>query len=47
MCGRFVQASAPTLLAEEFAVDEVAIDDSIPARYNVAPRAEVMRKVRP
>lgn len=42
MCGRFVQASAPTLLAEEFAVDEVAIDDSIPARYNVAPRAEVM-----
>lgn len=42
MCGRFVQASAPTLLVEEFAVDEVAIDDPIPPRYNVAPRTAVM-----
>jgi len=41
MCGRFVSASSPALLAERFDVDEVAIEDSEP-HYNVAPRAQVM-----
>ena len=40
MCGRYVQASSPELLAERFGVDEVRIDDH-QAHYNVAPRAEV------
>ena len=40
MCGRYVQASSPDLLAERFGVDEVRIDDHEP-HYNVAPRAEV------
>ncbi len=42
MCGRFVQASSPTLLAEQFDVDEVAIASPVGAHYNVAPRAEVL-----
>jgi putative SOS response-associated peptidase YedK len=41
VCGRFVVASSPTLLAERFGVDEVAVDDAEPD-YNVAPRAQVM-----
>jgi putative SOS response-associated peptidase YedK len=40
MCGRFVSASSPALLAERFAVDEVTFDDDEP-HYNVAPRAIV------
>ena len=40
MCGRYVQASSPDLLAERFGVDEVRIEDHQP-HYNVAPRAEV------
>lgn len=40
MCGRFVAASSPTLLAERFHVDDVQADDE--ASYNVAPRALVM-----
>jgi putative SOS response-associated peptidase YedK len=40
MCGRYVQASSPELLAERFGVDDVRIDDHEP-HYNVAPRAEV------
>ncbi|HEX6312445.1 MAG TPA: SOS response-associated peptidase [Acidimicrobiia bacterium] len=40
MCGRYVQASSPELLAERFGVDEVRIEEHEP-RYNVAPRAEV------
>ncbi|HZP27980.1 MAG TPA: SOS response-associated peptidase [Acidimicrobiia bacterium] len=40
MCGRFVAVSSPTLLAERFAVDEVAVADEEP-HYNVAPRAVV------
>jgi putative SOS response-associated peptidase YedK len=40
MCGRFVAVSSPTLLAERFAVDEVALTDDGP-HYNVAPRALV------
>ena len=41
MCGRFVTASSPTLLAERFQVDEVKVDGD-EANYNVAPRALVM-----
>src|SRR5260370_40174214 len=41
MCGRFVAASSPTLLAERFHVDDVADDGSGPD-YNVAPRANVL-----
>ncbi len=40
VCGRYVQASSPELLAEKFGVDEVRIDDHAPV-YNVAPRAEM------
>ena len=42
MCGRFVQASAPTLLAEHFHVDELIVDATLEPHYNVAPRAEVL-----
>jgi putative SOS response-associated peptidase YedK len=41
MCGRFVAASSPTLLAERFHVDDV-VDDGSPPDYNVAPRANVL-----
>lgn len=40
MCGRYVQASSPELLAERFGVDEVRVEGHEP-HYNVAPRAEV------
>jgi putative SOS response-associated peptidase YedK len=40
MCGRYVQASSPDLLAERFGVDDVQVEEHEP-RYNVAPRAEV------
>ena len=41
MCGRFVAASSPSLLAEHFHVDEV-VDDDRGADYNVAPRTPVL-----
>lgn len=41
MCGRFVVASSPQLLAERFDVDEIAVDEHEPD-YNVAPRADVL-----
>jgi putative SOS response-associated peptidase YedK len=44
MCGRFVSASSPALLADRFAVDE--IDDSVGEApvpdYNVSPRRSVL-----
>jgi putative SOS response-associated peptidase YedK len=40
VCGRYVQVSSPTLLAERFDVDEVATEAHEPD-YNVAPRAAV------
>jgi putative SOS response-associated peptidase YedK len=40
MCGRFVIASSPELLADRFAVDEVQFDEHEPD-YNVTPRAMV------
>ncbi|MEP6624158.1 MAG: SOS response-associated peptidase [Acidimicrobiia bacterium] len=42
MCGRFVQASAPTLLTEHFDVDELVLDELPAPSYNVAPRMEVL-----
>jgi putative SOS response-associated peptidase YedK len=41
MCGRFVVASSPTLLADRFEVDEV-VDDGTGPDYNIAPRTEVL-----
>ncbi|MSO78543.1 MAG: SOS response-associated peptidase [Acidimicrobiia bacterium] len=41
MCGRFVVASSPQLLADQFDVDEVTVDTPKP-QYNVAPRQQVM-----
>jgi putative SOS response-associated peptidase YedK len=40
MCGRFVAASPPPLLAEHFAVDEIRVDDVQPS-WNVAPTDRV------
>ena len=41
MCGRFVQASAPSLLVERFDVDELVVDGFEP-HYNIAPRMDVL-----
>jgi putative SOS response-associated peptidase YedK len=41
MCGRFVAAASPTLLAERFHVDEQRATDG-DADYNVAPRADIL-----
>ena len=40
MCGRYVTASSPALLAERFRVEEVRVTRTEPD-YNVTPRAEV------
>jgi putative SOS response-associated peptidase YedK len=45
VCGRFVQAASPDLLAEQFGVDELVVDDDREPDYNVAPRAEVLAVV--
>lgn len=42
MCGRFVQANAPTLLVEHFDVDEIALDEEFVPHYNVAPRMDAL-----
>ncbi len=42
MCGRYIQVSSPTLLAEHFNVDEIAVPEAPEADYNVAPRKEVL-----
>jgi putative SOS response-associated peptidase YedK len=41
MCGRFVTASSPALLADRFDVDDVRVDLFEPS-YNVAPRELVL-----
>ena len=41
MCGRFVQASSPELLAERFGVGENDVDGGREPDYNVTPRAWV------
>ncbi len=40
MCGRYVSASSPALLAERFGVEEVRVDEHA-QNYNVTPRTEV------
>jgi putative SOS response-associated peptidase YedK len=40
VCGRFVVASSPDILADRFKVDEVSLDEHAPD-YNVTPRAMV------
>lgn len=40
MCGRYVQVASPDLLAQHFAVDEVAVEALLP-NYNVSPRGTV------
>ena len=45
MCGRYVQAASPQLLAEHFHVDELAITEPPHPDYNVAPRAQVLAVV--
>jgi putative SOS response-associated peptidase YedK len=40
MCGRFVAATPPSVLAERFMVDEVVADDRPPS-WNVAPTMDV------
>jgi putative SOS response-associated peptidase YedK len=42
MCGRFVQVSLTTMLAEHFDVDELAFVGAPAPSWNVAPRAEVL-----
>ena len=42
MCGRYIQVSSPTLLAEHFNVDEIAVPEAPEADYNIAPRKEVL-----
>jgi putative SOS response-associated peptidase YedK len=41
MCGRFVAASSPRLLAEHFAVDDVHVEETEPS-YNVAPTDPIL-----
>lgn len=45
MCGRYVQASAPDVLAGQFGVDEILLEDAPPPDYNVAPREAVLTVV--
>ena len=44
MCGRFVSASSPALIADRFAVDEVdaSVGDERAPDYNVSPRRPVL-----
>jgi putative SOS response-associated peptidase YedK len=43
MCGRFVAASSPALLAERFGVDDISFDTKeFEPSYNVAPRELVL-----
>jgi putative SOS response-associated peptidase YedK len=45
VCGRYVQASSPTMLGEQFGVEEIAVPPEREADYNVAPRKEVLMVV--
>jgi putative SOS response-associated peptidase YedK len=45
MCGRYIEVSSPTLLAERFDVDEILVPETPEADYNVAPRKEVLTVV--
>ena len=45
MCGRFVAATPPSVLAERFLVDEVVVDDHPPS-WNVAPTMDIFAVAR-
>jgi putative SOS response-associated peptidase YedK len=45
VCGRYVQVSSPTILAERFHVDEIVVPEPPEPDYNVAPRKEVLTVV--
>ena len=42
MCGRYTSTTSPALLAEQFVVDDVALDDDLVPRWNVAPTLPVL-----
>ena len=42
MCGRYTSTSPPAILAEQFVVDEVKLDDDLEPRWNVAPTLPVL-----
>lgn len=42
MCGRYTSTSPPAVLAEQFAVDEVKLDEDLEPRWNVAPTLPVL-----
>ena len=42
MCGRYTSTTSPALLAEQFVVDDVALDDDVEPRWNVAPTLPVL-----
>jgi putative SOS response-associated peptidase YedK len=42
MCGRYTSTSPPPILAEQFVVDEVKLDDDLEPRWNVAPTLPVL-----
>lgn len=41
MCGRYVSTATPEELVAEYRVDEVCLDEPLPARWNVAPTRPV------
>jgi len=45
VCGRYIEVSSPTLLAEHFDVDEIVVPETPDADYNVAPRKDVLTVV--
>src|SRR6266513_3741425 len=45
MCGRYTSTTSPALLAEQFLVDDVALDDDLEPRWNVAPTLPVLAGV--
>src|SRR3954469_16130380 len=42
MCGRYTSTSPPPILAEQFVVDEVKLDEDLEPRWNVAPTLPVL-----
>src|SRR5436305_1340960 len=42
MCGRYTSTTSPALLAEQFLVDDVALDDDLEPRWNVAATLSVL-----
>lgn len=42
MCGRYTSTSPPAVLAEQFAVDDVKLEEDLEPRWNVAPTLPVL-----